>query len=247
MDMDCAQNQQTGASTARTNGPHRIAYFGALLACSLILGGCVTPVPIAEQSINPSYMAGHPVLVSVVDEREEVREGKPANYIGRMHLAFGIPADMSVYPIVTEEKSNKDQTLAEALEERIVNGFRARGWTAVGAGLASSPSADQLATIIKNGGAKRFLLLTLDRWFVSVNTNWVTAFNFDWGVRIQVVDDSGTSLVDFRESGRDVVDAEYNQSYGNHIRIAYKNRLTKLLEDARVRDALTDASRGASD
>ena len=76
---------------------------------------------------------------------------------------------------------------------------------------------------------------------------WVTAFNFDWGVRIQVVDDSGTSLVDFRESGRDVVDAEYNQSYGNHIRIAYKDRLTKLLEDARVRDALTVAGRGASD
>jgi len=32
----------------------------------------------------------------------------------------------------------------------------------------------------------------------------------------------------------------YNESYGNHIRLAYKERLSKILEDARLRDALAN-------
>lgn len=223
------------------SGFGRIARLGGLLFCGLHLGGCVTPVPVSDQGISPSYVAGSSVLVSVIDERVEVREGKPPNFIGRMHLTFGIPADMSVYPIVTEDKANKDQSLAAALEERIVSGFRARGWTAAGAASVSRPGSDQLAEFIHGKGAGRLLLVTLDRWFVSVNTNWVTAFNFDWGVRVEVFDGHGGQLADVRSSGRDVVDAEYNQSYGNHIRLAYKDRLTKILEDPRVRDVLVDA------
>lgn len=239
--MRFPQDERNLTSFESTAGLRRTACLGALLACGLILGGCVTPVPMGEQSISPSYVARQPVLVSVLDEREEIRAGKSANYIGRMHLAFGIPADMAVYPILSEDKANKDQTLAAALEERIVSGFRARGWTATGAGLATSPSPDQLATMIRSTSAERFLLLTLDKWFVSINTNWVTAFNFDWSVRVQVFDNNGAPLADFRESGRDVVDAEYNQSYGNHIRLAYKDRLTKLFEDPRLRGVLGDA------
>lgn len=221
---------------------NRLPNESVLLFCTLALGGCVTPVPVGEQGVSPSYVAEHSVLVSVIDERAELREGKPPDFIGRMHLAFGIPADMAVYPIVTEDKAKKGQSLAAAIEERIVDGFTARGWTAFTAGFASKPKPEQYVAAIQQKNAELLLLLTLDRWFVSVNTNWVTAFNFDWGVRVQVFDDNGSRLVDFEDSGRDVVDAEYNQSYANHIRLAYKDRLTKILEDPRVRDVLIGVS-----
>jgi len=157
-----------------------------------------------------------------------------------MHLAFGIPADIFVYPILSEDKKYKEQSLAAALEERIVKGLGDRGWSALGANLASRPLVGDLPVLIRDRNSDRFLLITLQNWFVSVNTNWVTAFNFDWAVRVEVFDRGGASILNYEDAGRDVVDVAYNESYGNHIRLAYKERLSKILEDARLRDALAN-------
>lgn len=215
------------------------------LGASLALSGCVTPVPVGEQAIKPTYVGTRPIIVSVVDSRPELKEGKPPNFIGRMHLAFGIPADMLVYPIISEDKTDKQQSLAAALEKRIVQGFSTQGWQAQAAGLQAAPDADQRTQLFAAGPADRLLVITLTRWFASINTNWVTGFNFDWGVRMQVYDRQGSVLADYTDEGRDVIDAQYDQSYGNMLRLAYKDRLTKILEDTRVRTALASGGAGA--
>jgi len=215
-----------------------LARIGILAVAAMQLTGCVTPIPVSEQNVIPSYVVGRPILISVVDARPEVREGKPANFIGKMHLTFGIPADMAVYPVISEDKKYKDQSLAAALEERIADGVAGRGWQATAAGLASRPVQDDIPTMIDERNTEQLLLLTLEKWFVSINLNWVSAFNFDWAVRVEVFDKSGTHLADYRDSGRDIVDEEHDQSPGNHIRLAYKERLTKILEDPRLRAVL---------
>jgi hypothetical protein len=48
---------------------------------------------------------------------------EPPTFIGRAHGAFGIPADMHVCPWFVSDSARKDQTLAQAIEERIGTGL----------------------------------------------------------------------------------------------------------------------------
>ncbi len=68
------------------------------LLTATLLGGCVTPIPLEKEAPDLSYKAATAVVVSVLDERDVLAQGKPPTFIGRAHSLFGIPTDMQVYP-----------------------------------------------------------------------------------------------------------------------------------------------------
>jgi len=226
----------------RSNRLDRIAQAvpaaAIMVALNLLLGGCVAHLPLTQQSPDLPYTATRAVAVAVLDERDVLAEGKAPNFIGRAHVSFGIPTDITVYPWYESDKSKKDRTLASALEERIVAGLNDEGWQLSAAGLAKQPAPEEVAVLLGSLGAERLLVLTLKQWFVSLNLNWVSAFNFDWAYTLRIYDSTGIELVQLADAGRDVVDEQANQSPANHIRLAYRARLIKILERSEVRAAL---------
>jgi hypothetical protein len=220
-----------------------LTYQGRLrfapLLLTVVLGGCVTPIAVRDQAIAPTYASAGTLLVAVVDERDSVLNGaKPPTYIGRVHVSFGIPVDMKVYPWVIENSAKKNQTLAQALEERIVVGMQERGWKVISADLNSAPSAEQVPQLLRERSADRLLVLRVTEWFVSVNLNWVGAFDFDWGVAVTVSGSSPNPLLSFKDAGKDVVELEAKQSPANSVRLAYRARLTKIFERPDLQEAL---------
>lgn len=210
----------------------------ALLAAEMMLAGCVTPLPMAKEAPDVNYKVTRPVVVSVVDERDILSEGKPPTFIGVAHSVFGIPMDMQAYPWFVSDEARKDQTLAQALEERIVVGLNDEGWQLTGAALTKPPTKDEAVSLMAARSAQRMLVLSLTRWYASINLNWVTAFNFDWGYRLEVYDPQGNAVANVADSGRDVVDMKADDSAQNRIKIAYRDRLIKILERPEVRAAL---------
>jgi len=211
----------------------------------LVGSACVSNLPLKEQAPSVSFEIPSPLVVAVVDQRHWLQKGKDDTFIGRLHGSFGIPADIHVYPYFAAGWKNRKQSLASALEERIVLGFAGEGGHATAvSSLGLLPAEEKRAALAQEPGSK-LLVLTLREWFVSLNANLVSsAFNFDWGVDIEVLGADGSS-VKYSAKGRDVVDLDYNQSYPNLIRVAYRERLTKLLEESVVRAALEGGTASA--
>jgi hypothetical protein len=211
----------------------------SLVAC-MLLSGCVTPIPLAQEAPDLSFRSTRPLVVAVTDERKYLAEGKPPTFIGRAHGVFGIPSDMLVYPWFVSDKAKKDQTLAQAIEDRIVVGLGDEGWNLSGAALTARPAAEQAAALLAQRKAQLLVDLALTDWFVSVNLNWVGAFNFDWGYRVEVFDDKGSVVTTFADSGRDVVDMKADESPQNMIKMAFRERLIKILERPELKAVLAD-------
>jgi hypothetical protein len=204
----------------------------------VLLSGCVAHIPKAEQSPDLSYRYDDKIIISVIDERYRVKSGKPENYIGVAHGLFGIPTDMYVYPWVAHEEEKKNQTLAQALEERIVFGLEDEGWDVVGGAFASRPSEQKMLGRLRAEAAKTLLILTLKKWYVDINLNWVTAFILEWNVTVDTFDRDAKALGSTSVSGRDTIDEDASDSFPNMIRRAYRDRLARILEEAEVREAL---------
>jgi hypothetical protein len=100
------------------------------------------------------------------------------------------------------------------------------------------PTRDEAVSLLTARGSDRLVVLSLTRWFVSINLNWVSAFNFDWGYKLEVLDSQGTSVASISDTGRDVVDEKADQSPQNMIKLAYRERLIKILERPEVQAAL---------
>jgi hypothetical protein len=209
-----------------------------LLAISTLLGGCVTPIPLAQEAPDLSYKVTRPIVVAVLDQRDVLSQGKPPTYIGRAHATFGIPADMQTYPWFVSDKTKKDQTLAQALEERVVMGLNDEGWQLAPAGLTARPQQAEITSFLAAHNAERLIVLSLTQWFASINLNWVTAFNFDWGYLLDVYDAQGATVATITDQGRDVVDAKADESPQNMLKLAFRDRLIKILERPELRAAL---------
>jgi hypothetical protein len=220
-----------------------LAYKGlarcAALLLTVVLGGCVTPIPVHDQEIAPTYAGPGTLLVAVVDTRDSVvKEGKPPTYIGRAHVTFGIPMNINVYPWVSEDSAKKSQTLAQALEERIVLGMKEHGWNVIRADLSSAPTAEQVPQLLHERGADRLLVLRLTEWSVDINLNWVGSFDFNWGAAVTVSGSGATPLLSFQDAGLDVVELQGSQSPANSVRLAFRARLMKFFERPDLQAAL---------
>lgn len=209
-----------------------------LVAASMLLAGCVTPLPMNKTAPDLSYKVTRPVTITVIDARDVLAEGKPPTYVGKAHTVFGIPADLQVYPVLTTDKAKKDQTLAQNLQERIAVGLNDEGWRMTPAAFSRVPSKDEIAPLVAANGTERVIVLTLKTWYFSINMSLVSDFNFDWGYNLRILDAQGATLADVTDTGRDVVDTKGSDSYGNQVNLAYRERLIKILERSEVKAAL---------
>jgi len=214
------------------------ATVAVIAMTAALLAGCVTPIALDKESPDLSYKFAQPTAVAVIDDRDTLHDGKPPTFIGRAHSVFGIPSDMETYPWLITDKTKRGQTLAQALEDRIVVGLNDEGWQVAPVVLDSLPEVPDAAAVLRTNGSQRLVVLTLKRWFVSVNLNWVGAFNFDWGYRLVVYDPQGKMLVDVADAGRDVVDMQASESPQNMIKMAFRARLIKILERPELMTAL---------
>jgi hypothetical protein len=209
-----------------------------LVAAMALLAGCVTPLPMEKTAPDLAYKVTRPVTITVIDTRDFLAEGKPATYVGKAHGVFGIPADMQVYPLLTQDKAKKGQTLAQNLQERIAVGLNDEGWRMTPATFSKVPLKDEIAPLVTANGTERVIVLTLKSWYFSINLNLVSDFNFDWGYNLRILDAQGATLADLTDNGRDVVDTKGSDSYGNQINLAYRDRLIKIFERPEVKAAL---------
>jgi hypothetical protein len=206
-----------------------------------LLAACVAPIPIKDQAPKVSYSVNASIALAVIDSRSILKtEQKPPTFIGRAHGVFGIPTDMRVYPWVAL-KGEKKFTLAQEIEQRITDALQATGANVVRVDAGARVDAASARHSAQESNVDRIIVITLEEWFVSINLNWVTAFNFDWGYTVGVYDRAGTELAAFKDSGRDVVDEKASDSHRNMITVAYRARLQKLIERAEIRSTLGSA------
>ena len=218
--------------------------MGKLLGLGIIIlmsAGCVTHIPLAEQLPPVGYASFNPIVVSVVDERDRVKKGKPKTFIGVMHGAFGIPFDVNIKSVAVEE-GDIDRDLAAFLGYRLVRGLEQNGWKVIELPLSSVPSQEEALLSLTEKGAESLLLLKLKEWYFSINLNWVTAFNFDSDTDVTIYSAGSGKVLEKNIVARDVIDAQASQSYQNHILMAYRDRLAKILADPEVRKALERSS-----
>lgn len=198
--------------------------------------GCVAHIPIAEQSPDVTYLSRDRIVVSVVDERWRVQQGEPSTGIGVVR-SLGIPSTAHTYPWYVD-KQHKGQTLAGALEDRIVYGLNDEGWNTVAAGFYSRPNPGDIVESLSQHQSQKLLMLILRDWWCDINLNRVSAFRFDWDATVEIYGDNGSLIRTFSDAGRDIVEEEAGDSYPNLIRRAYRARLIKLLEKPELIDSL---------
>lgn len=214
----------------------------AVVGVALVLSACVAPIPIKDQAPKVGYHSSSKVTVAVIDARTVLKEEKKSpTYIGRAHGVFGIPTDMHVYPWVAL-KDEKQFTLAQELDQRIVDGLQASGATVVPIGPGANADATSARQAAQALGVDRLLLVTLETWEVNVNLNWVGSFDFDWGYTVEIDDRTGAQIAVFKDSGHDEIKESASDSPRNMITVAWRDRLEKLLDRPEVRSGLSLAS-----
>lgn len=218
--------------------------MGKLLGLAIVVlmsTGCVTHIPLAEQVPPVGYALANPIVVSVVDERNRIKKGKPKTFIGVAHGVFGIPSDVHIN-VVAVEDGDKDRDLAAFLSYRLVRGLEQKGSKVTELPLSGVPSKEEALVSLTETGAESLLIFTLKEWYFSINLNWVTAFNFDSDTDVTIYRAGSGKVLEKNIAARDVIDAQASQSYQNHILMAYRDRLAKILADPEVQKALEPAT-----
>lgn len=215
-----------------------------LLATGIIaifLTGCVTPIPLAEQTPKLTYQAADKVVISVVDNRKRVTEGKPKHYVGMAHASFGIPVDWHVNQVLATEDFDKDKNLSQFLEHRIITGLTNSGWNVVAANVDEQVTSANAQEIISKHEAQKLLVLNLHEWYFSINLNWVTSFNFDTDTIIYVYEKNEGKTLEKQIAERDVIEETASESPQNNILRAYREQLLDIFNDEDVKQALMDS------
>ncbi|WP_263079412.1 hypothetical protein [Endozoicomonas sp. Mp262] len=203
-----------------------------------LLTGCVSPIPLNEQSPAPEYKPADKLLISVIDERKRVSEGKPDNFIGVAHAAFGIPVDWSISQALSVEKGDKERNLSEFLTYRIINGLKSKGWNAEAIIMDNRIDTDKAAEVLKQNKANKLLILNIHEWYFSINLNWVSEFNFDTDTLIQVYQIKNGKILEKQIAGRDVIIEKADDSPQNSILRAYRDQLQEIFSDPDIQSAL---------
>lgn len=119
-----------------------------LLMLLLLVAGCVPHIPFDEQVPSVEYKNNDRLVVSVIDDRQRVKDGKPRNFIGIAHGSFGIPFDWDIAKVLAVENGDKDRDLSQWLQYRVVKGLESRGWNVVDIDLEKTPTIDQVKNIM---------------------------------------------------------------------------------------------------
>ncbi|GAA5218149.1 hypothetical protein ACFSJ3_14940 [Corallincola platygyrae] len=204
----------------------------------LMLVGCVSPIPLAEQTPSPDYLPPNKILLTVNDQRTRVFDGKPDDFVGVAHGSFGIPFDWHVGTVLATEDGDKERNLAEFLEHRISTGLNSKGWDTEVVAIADPMDEGSITQTIQEKDAQKLLMINIHEWYFSINLNWVSAFNFDTDATVNIYETEDGKLFQKRIAGRDVIEEKADESPQNNILRAYRAQLVEIFSDPEVKDAL---------
>ncbi len=205
-----------------------------------VLTGCVTHIPFDQQLPKPQYTKSGDVLISVIDNRDRVKAGKPRNFIGVAHGSFGIPFDWTVPLVLDVEDGDKTRDLSAFLQHRLTNGLQKQGWAAKPVNLTSVPSDEEAKALLLQNHADSLIVLDIKEWYFSINLNWVSDFNFDTDTDVSVFRSERGRVAERQVKERDVITVTSDSSPQNNILGAYREQLKQLMEDSAVQTALKD-------
>ncbi|GAB2874553.1 hypothetical protein ACCI51_05805 [Microbulbifer echini] len=211
----------------------------ALLTLVITVTACVSPTSLEEQSVAPNYQTKESVLISVIDQRQRVLQGKKKTFVGKAHVSFGIPVDWHVKQVLATEPGDKEKNLGQFLQSRLVHGLNTSGWNAIEVDLDESPEEETIRRLMKENNAGKMISLVLNEWYFSVNLNWVSAFNFDTDTNVLVYDLEEGQLLTKNIKERDVIEEKASQSPQNNVLLAYKAQLDQIVNDEEVRKAMS--------
>ncbi|WP_226642121.1 hypothetical protein [Microbulbifer variabilis] len=211
----------------------------ALLTLAIMVTACVSPVSLDEQSVAPEYQTKESILISVIDQRQRVIEGKKKTFVGKAHASFGIPVDWHVKQVLATEPGDKEKNLAQFLQSRLVYGLNTSGWNAAEVDLDEIPEETTIKQLMEEKNATKMINLVLNEWYFSINLNWVSAFNFDTDTSVLVYDLEDGQLLTKNLKERDVIEEKANQSPQNNILLAYKAQLDQIINDEEVRGVMS--------
>lgn len=214
----------------------------AMAFAIFILTGCVSPIPLHEQTPSPEYKNEQPILISVIDNRKKVKEGKPETFVGRAHATFGIPVDWSVEQILATDKGDKELTLTQWLQKRIVKGLTEKGWQVTPVNFKTVPTETIASYTLTEQESQQLLVLNLQEWFFSINLNWVSSFNFDTHVDTYLFDKEAGLTYQKTTQERDVIEEQGSESPQNNILRAYHDQLLQLLSDPALKAQIQQKS-----
>ncbi|WP_318401174.1 hypothetical protein [Photobacterium leiognathi] len=217
----------------------KMKYFFLLLVVFFITG-CVSPIPLHEQAPDTNYNVTKKVLISVNDQRERVKEGKPEDFIGVAHATFGIPVDWHVSQVLATEEGDKEKTLADFLEHRILHGLQKQGWNVEAVKVTSGASDSEIMTLLADNQADKLMQLNINEWYFSINLNWVSAFNFDTDTLVKIYEVNDGQILEKQIAGRDVIEEKGDKSPQNNVLRAYREQLVEIFSDPEVKSKLTD-------
>lgn len=209
------------------------------LCAAFTLSGCVSSIPLEEQSPNPNVTHDDKVVISVIDNRLRVaNDDRPKDFVGVAHGTFGIPFDWHVGQVLATEDGDDERNLAQFLEHRLAQGFQESGWDAVEANVEVMPSEDEAKALLVDKNAQKLLVINISEWYFSINLNWVSAFNFDTDSVVSVYELQDGKLVEKRFKDRDVIDEAADESPQNNILRAYRDQLIEIVTDPEIQAAL---------
>ena len=208
------------------------------LLVSVYLTGCVSPIPLEQQTVVTNYVESEKVLISIVDERKKVKAGKADTFVGVAHASFGIPVDWHVANILATEKEDKERNLSQWLAHRIVEGLNKKGWDSASVTLDNSETDAKIDSILKENDAATLIKVTLHEWYFSINLNWVSAFNFDTDAIVDIHHVNEGKLLNKQFKERDVIEESASESPQNNVMRAYRAQLEQIFNDPEVQEAL---------
>jgi hypothetical protein len=209
-----------------------------VLAAAACLAGCVTPLPVADQAPVMQYSTPNRTLVAVVDDRVRTEEGRAENFAG-FARNYGIPVHWTVETLMYASPEDKDKTMAQLLSSRIVSGMSVQGGDVAGVSIPAALSDDDARALLGRENAQRLMTVQLKDWHFDLNINWVGRFQFNTDAIVTVQTPEGGTILTEQFAERASIQAEGDESWGNMLLTAYREKLEQVLHDPDVRAALT--------
>lgn len=205
-----------------------------LFLVAMLTVGCATYTPYKQQLPTANYTSSNHVLLSVIDDRFRVKQGRPRDFIGVYRRAFGIPVNKYIDDLSPDDPLDKGATLAVFLERRLTDGLLASGFVVTRKTVQEPPAVD--VKVLSEEGAKKWLVIIVKEWYFSIDTHFINDFNFDTEVEVLVIDANDRLVLQKSLKKRDVMKETLERH--NDVLAAYKIKLTEILNDGDVKKSL---------
>lgn len=208
-----------------------------IVAATLALAGCVTPMNAADQTPALQYTPPDRTLVAVIDERVRTEEGRPEVFAG-FARSYGVPFSWTVETLMLGSKADKDLTMAQLLSARMVSGLAAGGGDVRSVTIPGALSDADARALLERESAGRLMTVQLKDWHFDLNVMWVGRFQFNSDAIVTVQNSGGTVMTE-QYAERQAIQAEGDESWPNMILAAYRAKMEQILNDEELRGALT--------